>query len=218
MKIFSSPSGRFREILLFWLPVFLILFGAGLAARYGLGIHFPNSNGESGEETSYAKNNGLVLGEGEAGNKIPKSENYSAPFMSTGSEAVIFGNAGGQKETLIENVKSDIVVGKNKKEKKLFIAWATTKPTKCKIEYGKFGAGTGGLTLEEESYGTEHRALISSLESATTYSYAIKARDKWGNEKESDKFAVYTGAPQISFLEMIAGAFKDTFGWAMKQQ
>jgi hypothetical protein len=45
----------------------------------------------------------------------------------------------------------------------------------------------------------------------------VTARDKWGNETKSDKLAFYTGAPNISILDLLGGAFKDMFGWAGKK-
>src|SRR4030042_171934 len=66
----------------------------------------------------------------------------------------------------------------------------------------------GEKIFKEDDYSMSHSAMIEKLDSASTYNYTIVARDRWGNEKESDKFAVYTGAPELSFLDLLGGALQ----------
>ena len=59
--------------------------------------------------------------------------------------------------------------------------------------------------------------IIGGLEPATAYVYSIKARDRWGNETNSDYYAVYTGSKMVSVFELIVKALEETFGWAVKK-
>lgn len=161
---------------------------------------------------------GEVLGEGESAGPDTKfkSENFRVPQIVIGAEGGIFyPGAEDQKELAISDVKSEIFTDKNKKDKKVLLSWTTNKSTKSAVEYQK--AGTASVQkYEETGYGIEHSALLAPLESSTTYNYVIAMRDRGGAQAATDKFAVYTGAAQISFLDMLVGAFRGVFGWAAK--
>ena len=103
---------------------------------------------------------------------------------------------------------------KDKKELQLVIKWKTERPTVCLVSYGKSGGAM--KTVQEEYFAIEHSAVLEKLDSATTYFYTVSAKDKLGGETVSDKYAVYTGAPEVSFLDLLAGAFKSAFSWAVK--
>jgi len=164
-----------------------------------------------------AKNSGQVLGE--SGNEGPafRSENLRAAHISIGGEGIVYLPAGGEQTAIeIADLKSQIFIDKNKKDKKLLVSWKTSKATSCSLEFEKAG-GSPKQGKAEGNFGYDHSVLVAPLENSAIYNYTVKATDKWGNQKYSDKFAVYTGAPEISFLDLIAGAFKDVFGWAMKK-
>jgi hypothetical protein len=55
-----------------------------------------------------------------------------------------------------------------------------------------------------------------NIEQGTTYLYTIHARDRFGNDVKSDTYAMFTGAQQLSLIDLIANAAKDTFSWAVK--
>lgn len=161
---------------------------------------------------------GRILGE--EGDNLPitkyGSEKFLVPQIIVGSEGgIYYPGAEDQKELAISDVRSEIFTDKNKKDKKILLTWNTNKSAKSVIEYGKAGA-TGNQTYEETGYSLEHSVLLGPLDSLTTYDYVITMRDRGGATSSTDKFAVYTGAPQVSFLDLLTKAFKGVFGWAVK--
>src|SRR4030042_3814460 len=145
-----------------------------------------------------------------------KNEKYRLPQVAFGGGLTSF--FPGLGEPLgpldISDVRSEILKTKDKKGIKLVVNWETRRPTKCSVEYAK-GEGQG-KSIAEDYFSVSHSAIFSDLESASTYNYIITAKDKLGGEAMSDKFAVYTGAPEICILDLLAGAFKDVFGWAVR--
>ncbi|HBB36917.1 MAG: hypothetical protein UX02_C0008G0002 [Candidatus Moranbacteria bacterium GW2011_GWC1_45_18] len=160
---------------------------------------------------------GQVLGE--EGDTYPnefKSGKYRVPQLGFGGGLTAFYPGLGEPLGPLEigNVQSEIVKTKDKKELQLVIKWKTERPTVCLVSYGKSGGAM--KTVQEEYFAIEHSAVLEKLDSATTYFYTVSAKDKLGGETVSDKYAVYTGAPEVSFLDLLAGAFKSAFSWAVK--
>jgi len=211
----------------YFLPVGLVFFIASVALAVFIFWDKNSSQKESGNGSGKPVQNNISLNEkkagrilGEAGNNVPitkyGSENFHVPQIVIGAEGEIYyPGAEDQKELAVSDVKSEIFTDKNKKDKKVLLAWTTNKSTKSAIEYGKAGT-EAGQKFEEVGYSLEHSVLLEPLESSTTYNYVITMRDRGGTTASTDKFAIYTGAPQISFLDMLAGAFKGVFGWAVK--
>ena len=183
------------------------------------GLRFWNGS-ENSEKEILAKittPEGQVLGEeGDTYQNEFKSDKYRLPQLAFGGGLTAF--YPGMGEPLgsldIENVQSEIVRTKDKKELQLVIGWRTKRPTRCDVNFGKSGGAT--KSASEEFFAIEHSAVLEKLESSSTYFYTITAKDKLGGETSSDKYAVYTGAPEVSFFDLLAGAFKDAFGWAVK--
>jgi hypothetical protein len=174
-------------------------------------------NSSQNNMSAEIKINGNVLAESDTNIGGFKSDNYRVPQISFGGEGTIFYPAGEEQKGLqINDVKSEIYTDKNNKDKKLLVSWETNKQARCTLSYTKAGA-TSAQEYREANFGYDHAVLATPLDSGTTYNYIVTARDKWGNEMQSDKFAVYTGALNVSFLDLLAGAFKDVFGWAMKK-
>jgi len=179
----------------------------------------PNRNSSEDANLVFQKKEmaGKVLGEEEE--EFPnefEGEKYCAPQLSFGGGLTAFypgiGEPMGPLD--IENVQSEIVRTKEKKELQIIVSWRTKRPTKCSVDYAKSGGSP--KSAEEEFFTVDHSAVLGNLESSSTYFFTITAKDKLGGEASSDKFAVYTGAPEVSFFDLLAGAFKDAFGWATK--
>jgi hypothetical protein len=176
-------------------------------------------NKQDGKEVSarITTPEGQVLGEeNETYPNEFKSENHRVPQLGFGGGLVAF--YPGLGEPLgpldIENVQSEVVRTKDKKELQIIIKWKTKRPTVCAVSYGKSGGAM--KSVQEDFFAIEHSLVLEKLDSATTYFYTITAKDKLGGEITSNKYAVYTGAPEISFFDLLAGAFKSTFSWAVK--
>ena len=207
-----KTKSYFRKLFLVAISALAIFY----AARY-----WPTQNTPAQTEikiTNVDPNSaGQVLGESGNGPPAFQSENLRVPHISIGGEGIVYLPAGGEQTAItIEDLKSQIFTDKNKKDKKLLVSWKTSKAASCSLEFEKAG-GPPKQGKEEGNFGYDHSVLIEPLENSTTYNYTVKATDKWGNQNISDKFAIYTGAAEVSFLDLIANAFKDVFGWAMKK-
>jgi hypothetical protein len=160
---------------------------------------------------------GKVLGEGEETYPAEmRGEKNRLPQVAIGGGLTSFYPGIGEPlgPLDIENVQSQVVRTKEKKELQLVAKWTTRRPTKCVVDFGK--SGGAAKSAGEEFYSIEHSAVLENLDSSSTYFYSITAKDKLGGETVSDKFAVYTGAPEVSFFDLLTGAFKSSFGWAVK--
>ena len=69
------------------------------------------------------------------------------------------------------------------------ISWTTNMSGTCTLKYGK---GSLSSTIEESSGGTSHIQKLSSLESATSYSYQIDCLDDDENSFSSDQYSFST--------------------------
>lgn len=166
--------------------------------------------------STQVKVNGQVLAEADANTGGFKSENYNVPQISFGGAGTVFFPTDEEQRSLaIDNMTSAIFADKNKIDKKLLVSWNTTKQARCTLSYSKTGAPSED-SYQEGKFDYNHSVLLTPLDSASTYNYIVTAKDKWGNEIQSDKFAVYTGAQEVSLLDLIAGAFRDVFGWALR--
>jgi hypothetical protein len=160
---------------------------------------------------------GQVLGEEE--NQTPTqmftSQNFRTPQISFGGDAIAMQSGEQANAPEILNLRSELLMTKTDQQVKFLLTWKTNKLCQSSIEYMKEGQAEG-KTVSDDGYGFVHSVEVSPLNYSTSYSYIVSVRDKWGNEIKSDKLAFYTGAPNVSIFDLIAGAFKDMFGWAGK--
>jgi len=207
---------RFRKNNFVWLVLPAVLL-ASVVLFVFFGWRFWESKKSEGElSAKFTTPGGKVLGEEEE--TYPdemKNEKYRLPQVAFGGGLTAF--YPGLGEPLgpldIEDVQSEAVRTREKKELELVVQWRTKRPTKCLVEYSK--SGGAAKMIEEEFFAIDHSAVLENLESSSTYMYSITAADKLGGEAVSDKFAAYTGAPEVSFFDLLAGAFKSAFGWAV---
>lgn len=141
------------------------------------------------------------------------SQNYRAPQISFGGEAIIVPSGDQSAAPEISDMRSELLITKTDEKVKFLLSWKTNKPCASSIEYGREGQAEP-KTVSEDGYGFIHSAEVAPLNYSTSYSYTVVVRDKWGNEIKSDKLSFYTGAPRVSILDLLGGAFKDMFGWA----
>ncbi|MEA1925900.1 MAG: hypothetical protein U9M90_01475 [Patescibacteria group bacterium] len=161
----------------------------------------------------------LVLGEKiEATEDMPvlKSQNYQIKHVAFGGDTTIPLDRIENVPLKVLDVRSELLTTRNEQEAKLIVSWKTNKPAISKIVYGK-NIEQGGIEVKESKYGYTHSAIFSSLDYSSAYTYLIKSKDKWNNESASEQFAFYTGAPKISLIDLLLGAFKDVFSWAIKK-
>lgn len=167
-----------------------------------------NENEEAGAvagEEDLKKNSQIVLA----------SENFRATNVNVGGDIVILGN-GENADLEIFDIKSESFVAGKQDEVKLVISWKTNKMAISQLDYSK-NNGQSARTLEENSYGFSHSAVITELEPRTSYIYQIKGKDRWANELSSDFFGIYTASKPISIFELIVNALAEVFGWAVNK-
>lgn len=202
------------------------LFKGGFAVMVALFvlvvIGLVNSRSLEKQETGFfvvndSLNKGVVMGEQDSSDSLRDAEVYSSEHFLF-SQVTFGGDIAPAREEEgnleIGEIRNELVSSKNQNDIKLLVSWKTSKSASCEIEYGKNGEQKGKVK-KEDHYSFAHSAILPDLDPATAYSFVIKAKDKWGNGKESDKFAFYTGAPEISLMELLANAARDSFGWAM---
>lgn len=169
-----------------------------------------------GEEKGVISESGAKKSEALAG-----SENFSATQISVnegvGSSDTLmdFENSG---ILTIDNVKSELYSIKDgdKSEVRALIDCQTNKKTTIEIEYLKSGEKNKKI-IKDDFFGLKHLLIISALDADSVYRYSIKATDSTGNIASSDQFVFYTGAPNVSLMEVLSNATQKVFGWAMKK-
>ena len=161
---------------------------------------------------------GVVKGEATEETAVLESESFQVRQISFGGEGNIVVD---QSEILpldIYDVRSEVLESKNSDEgSKVLITWKTNKLALSDLSYSKRN-GSGAATVSESFYGFAHSIVVDDLESGTGYVYVIGARDRFGNQVASDRYAVYTGTRLLSVFEMLSTATKDVFGWAVKSR
>lgn len=143
------------------------------------------------------------------------SENFSISNIRFGSSIVLANENDELSEFELTEVKSNTVSSENRKDNKILITWRTNKLASSTVEYSKSG-GIAEKTLNEAGFGFNHAIVLSGLDPGTRYLYSIKARDRWGNEVQSDNYAAYISKPIGSILDVISGEFNDIFSWLLK--
>lgn len=117
----------------------------------------------------------------------------------------------------ISEIKNEVVSIREDDEIKAIISWKSNRPAISEIEYLKNGDGSPITLIEEGGYSLAHSVALSDLSSDMVYNFSIKVIDKNGEETNSDKFAFYTGAANVSVVDVLENAAGKLFGWAMKK-
>lgn len=144
------------------------------------------------------------------------SENFKINQIRFGGNIALADSQ--QKDLSLElyEIKSEMVESREDEEPRFLLTWKTNKASISEVVYAK-DDGSNPLSVRENSYGFDHSVLLSDIELSTIYVYRIIARDRWGNEKMSDYFSMYTGEKKASIFDLIVSSIEDTFSWAMKK-
>jgi hypothetical protein len=203
-----------KAIKYIFLAIFLIALG--YFSMKVLSLY--SARNRTNQEVATARNEttgGKVLGE--EGNQVPTkmyaSQNFKTPQITFGGDAITMPSGQQAVAPEILDMRSELLTTKTDQQVKFLLTWKTNKLCNSSIDYTKEGQAEA-KTVSEEGYGFVHSVEIAPLNYSTSYSYAVTARDKWGIEIKSDKLAFYTGAQNVSVFDLLAGAFKDMFGWA----
>lgn len=216
----NTHEKRSKKLLKLFLLQVLVIFGGVLffqmrnnaLSREGVAIVDAPVVGDGAD--------GVVLADTaentpEADLSVAKSENFRVGQIVFSGESDFLLDETDASPLKIDGVQGQIVSKKGKKEMQLVIIWKTNRPTSGEVTYGK-NRSENGKKITEDTYGTNHGVVIPNLSQGTTYLYSIHAKDRFGNDVKSDTYAMFTGAQQLSLIDLIANAAKDTFSWAVK--
>jgi len=199
-----------------FLPVFIIALGYFSMIFLSL----RSADNKTGETVATISNEnaetGKILGEeGSASSadasRMFASDNFRSPQISFGGDAIAVPSGEQAVAPQIANLKSELLMAKSDQKVKFNLSWMTNKPCLSSIDFKKDGEAQGKI-VSEDGYGYIHSVTLTPLNFSTTYSYAVTAKDRWGNVAESDRLAFYTGAPNVSIFDLLGNAFKDMFG------
>lgn len=201
-------AGNIVTIVLAALAPFVFFFGLSI---------YENQQGSGVSTTQLPPVSlGTVKGESTQDTAVLESESFQVRQISFGGEGNIVVD---QSEILpldIYDVRSEVLEGKNSSEgSKVLITWKTNKLALSDLSYSKRN-GSGAATVGESFYGFAHSIVLDNLDAGTGYVYTVMARDRFGNQVASDRYAVYTGTKLLSVFEMLSTATKDVFGWALQ--
>jgi hypothetical protein len=210
-----------KTIKYFFLAIFIIAIGYFSAVIFSRPAQKETVATISNEQEKVGKvlagEDPLRPSEGEAGSNFPPqgfiSQNFHSPQITFGGDAITVPSGQQSIAPEIIDLRSELLLVKNDQQVKFLLSWKTNKPCVSSIAYTKEGQAET-KTVSENNYGFIHSVEIAPLSYSTSYSYTVTARDKWGNENQSEKLAFYTGAPNVSIFDLLGGAFKDMFGWA----
>lgn len=174
--------------------------------------------GDAQDAAAKGGESGEVLGETTtAGDSLaPKSQNYRLGFLSVGGDNRAYLANAEDKKLAVSSVGYKTVIDENRENTGAIIKWKTNKPSRGEILYRK-NSDTEFRSIKESSFGWEHTIVLEKLGYASTYVFLIDAKDRWGNETKSENYALYSGSNSPSLFDLLASAFGDMFGWAMKK-
>ena len=206
-----------KIIKIFFLAILLVSLGYS-SMKFLSWRAAVNEPKEAAAVISNENTTGKVLGE--EGVQVPTqmytSQNFRTPQITFGGDAIAMPAGDQSVAPEILDMRSELLTTKTDQQVKFLLTWKTNKLCQSSIEYMKEGQAEG-KTVSDDNFGFVHSVEIVPLNYSTSYSYTVTARDKWGTETKSDKLAFYTGAQNVSIFDLLAGAFKDMFGWAGKK-
>lgn len=216
-------DGAFRATVEIFAIFIFLIFGISFAENFY--DRYREVNGDSMKPgVSYSRSNTLkavVLGDetevSEFKEPVLRSENYQIKQVTFGGDITIPLDDAQNRNLEIEDVTSELLTTTDQEDVKLIVSWRTNKSATSNIDYGK-DLNSSKEGIKEDGYGFAHSAILSDLDYSAAYSYRIKVKDRWDNEFDSKEFAFYTGAPKVSLIDLLFGAFSDVFGWAIKDQ
>lgn len=215
-------SGAFRATVEIFVVSIVLIFGISFAENF-YGRYQEMNKSEKDAGISYSRPTSLktiVLGEETEASgfqePVSRSENYQIKQVTFGGDVTIPLDDSQNRKLEIDDVTSELLTTRDQEDVKLVVSWRTNKPATSAIDYGK-DLNSSKETVTDDSFGFAHSTVLSGLDYSSAYSYRIKASDRWNNEFDSKEFAFYTGAPKVSLVDLLFGAFSDVFSWAIKK-
>jgi len=162
--------------------------------------------------------NSRVLGEETLDNssgRFYSSENYKITQLVIKGEGGMEADSENEEMVLdISDIRSEIYSLKDKDETRALISWKTNKTAISEMAYEN-KAEKIEKKIKDKGYSLNHSVIIENLNADSIYGFRIKNIDKWGSEKSSDEYVFYTGAPNVSLIDVLENATTKLFGWAI---
>jgi hypothetical protein len=200
--------------------IVLAIFIADASALFLLNF-FQNKNSEINNPDGLSIRSERVLGESD------QSQKNSAPFSSEDFkiEQLALGGEMADQTVVLEDssplkiydVSSEVLSVKDNPNKTyLVVSWKTNKATQNELKYARKGENAS-KNAKEADFSVIHTLILPDLEPDSVYEYSLVSRDHFGNEKTSDQYMAYSGAPNVSLVDVLQGAAEKVFGWAIKK-
>lgn len=196
----------------------LVLLGTGVLEDH-FKEYFPSQK-KTAYAANYSKSKSLVLGEAvseDVVNAALSSENFRLEELTVGGGLAVEMQDDEEGVAIkLADLNSEIFMVKETDDIKALLSWKTNKATRSSVNYLKSG-DSNSKEIKEGSYSFSHAMVIPILAPASVYTYTIKSVDRQGNEVMSDQYVFYSGASNVSLLDVLKDATDKVFGWAIKK-
>lgn len=201
-------------IILLLLPIFYYLFKIFLAPKnYGglIEVNQPANAINPSQKIGLA----TTTASAKSAQAIAASENFDLRQISLeGSGANIF-DFGEPEIFTLGQITSELYSTRSgaKSEIRAVISCQTNKRSYVEVAYFKSGEKEKKV-IQDESLGLNHVLVIPALDPDAVYKYSVSATDLNQTKISSEPLAFYTGAGNLSWLDILSQAVQKVFGWA----
>jgi len=203
-------------ILLLLLPIFYFLFKYFLSPKtnnYGdtINVNQPADTINVNQNILLATTTGA-----KRAGAVASSENFDMMQINLeGSGTNVFDFS--ENEILaLDNITSELYSAKegDKSEIRAMISCQTNKRSFVEVEYFKSGEKDKKI-VKDISLGFSHILVIPALDPDSVYKYSLSATDLNQTKIYSEQFVFYSGAGNISLVDILGSAVQKVFGWAL---
>ena len=149
---------------------------------------------------------------------IAESENFEMLQINLEGSATNVFDFGETEIFTLSNVASELYTVKaaERTEIRAVISGQTNKRSYAEVEYYKSGEKDKKV-FKDAYFGFNHILVIPGLDPDSVYRYSLSATDLNQTKIYSEQFVFYTGAGNISLLDVLGSAVQKVFGWALER-
>jgi len=147
---------------------------------------------------------------------LPSGERYRLGHISVGGDTEMYFPSKEIRPLEIFNISYQVMKEDEGEKTNMLIEWETNKLSRGSVLYRKYSENDF-RAREETGFNIEHAVLLENLNPETTYVFSITSEDRWGQEEESERYAMYSGDRAASLFDLLEEAFGEAFGWAMRR-
>jgi hypothetical protein len=181
----------------------------------------PNGIGDRvvlGESTNILHEEDISYGDvlGDSDTPLPSGEKYQLGQISIGGDSEMYFPQQNSLSLEIFDLSYRVITVNGGEKTSLLIEWKTSKAFKGSVLYKKHSEEDFRIQ-KEEGFNVEHSILLEDISPETTYIFFVSGEDAWGQKKESDQYAMYSGEQVASLFDLLEEAFGDVFGWVIRK-